>query len=169
MLARVYCKQHNKAVRYAHLLTRGHARLGQDVVRSAKIIPDFLHVRDIAGTFGSASHIHEHFRLKAVVDLRVVRHPLRGRSEYFHVLGQAVDENGNTYEDKDLVRWWFFKPESIVWKTGLNGARQAERVPDFDVAERIEKNALVIIDEIQNYYSNRDFATNVQQASDRLT
>ena len=43
-------------------------------------------------------------------------------------------------------------------------------MPDFSKAERIEKNALVIIDELQNYYGSRDFGTNYcKRAIDYLT
>ena len=75
-----------------------------------------------------------------------------------------MDENGDTYEDKDLVRYWYLKPESISWVQKQNGNRQIEKVPDWSVAEQIENGSLVIIDEVQNYYSNRDFATEYSKA-----
>lgn len=124
-----------------------------------KIIPDFLHIRDYRGDL-VPRHIYTNISgLKPWLICAWNNIPYESISEYFHVLGQAVDENGKVYEDKDLLRWWMFKAESIEWKTGLNGAKQTEKVPDFERAVPIEKNALVIIDEIQNYYSNRDFAT----------
>lgn len=143
---------------------------GKTLYAVQKIIPDFLHVRDYRGDL-VPRHIYTNIaELKPWLICAWCGIPYEAVSEYFHVLGQAVDEDGNTYEDKDLVRWWFFKADSIVWQNTLNGARQAERVPDFDRAERIEKNALVIIDEVQNYYSNRDFATTYsKRAIDYLT
>lgn len=143
---------------------------GKTLYAVQKIIPDFLHVRDYRGDL-VPRHIYTNIAgLKPWLICAWCGIPYEAVSEYFHVLGQAVDEDGNVYEDKDLVRWWFFKPDSIVWQQTMNGARQAERVPDFDRAERIEKNSLVIIDEVQNYYSNRDFATTYsKRAIDYLT
>lgn len=133
---------------------------GKTLYAVQKIIPDFLHVRDFRGDL-VPRHIYTNISgLKPWLICAWTGIPYEAISEYFHVLGQAVDENGNTYEDKDLVRWWMFEPDSIVWQQTMNGARQAERVPDFEQAVQIPKNSLVIIDEIQNYYGSRDFATN---------
>lgn len=129
-----------------------------------KIIPDFLKIRDSRGEL-VPRHIYTNIEgLKPELICAYCGIPYEAIADYFHVLGQAVDENGRTYEDKDLVRYWFLKPESIEWVETQNSNRQTERVPNWDVAEQIENGSLVIIDEVQNYYSNRDFATNYSKS-----
>lgn len=129
-----------------------------------KIIPDFLKIRNSRGDL-VPRHIYTNIEgLRPELICAYCGVPYEAIANYFHVLGQAIDENGNTYEDKDLVRYWFLKPETIEWVETQNSNRQTERVPNWDVAEQIENGSLVIIDEIQNYYSNRDFATNFSKS-----
>lgn len=124
-----------------------------------KIIPEFLKVRDYRGEL-VPRHIYTNIEgLKPELICSYCGVPYEAIAEYFHVLGQAVDENGRTYEDKDLVRWWFYEPWSIEWLERQNANRQVERYPDPEKAVQIPNGSLVIIDEVQNYYSNRDFAT----------
>lgn len=124
-----------------------------------KIIPDFLRIRDAAGNL-VPRHIYTNIEgFKPWLLCAYLGIPYEAIAEYFHPLGQVTDEQGRTHEDKDLVRYWFFKPETIEWVETINKDRQVERVPDWEKAQQIENGALVIIDEIQNYYSNRDFAT----------
>ena len=143
---------------------------GKTLYTVQKIIPDFLRIRDFRGEL-VPRHIYTNIAgFKPWLLCAWLGLPYEAITEYFHVLGQAVDENGRAYEDKDLVRWWMFRPETIEWVETQNSARQVERVPDFSKAERIEKNALVIIDELQNYYGSRDFGTNYcKRAIDYLT
>ena len=63
-----------------------------------------------------------------------------------------------------MFRWWFYKPESIEWVQSQNANRQVEKIPNPEKAQQIENGSLVIIDEVQNYYSNRDFATQYSKA-----
>lgn len=129
-----------------------------------KIIPDFLRIRDGRGEL-VPRHIYTNIEgLRPELICAYCGIPYEAIADYFHVLGQRTDENGRTYEDKDFVRWWFYKPESIVWLETQNGNRQIERVPDPQFAQQIENGSLVIIDEVQNYYSNRDFATQYSKA-----
>lgn len=124
-----------------------------------KIIPDFLKVRTASGDI-VPRHIYTNIEgFKPWLLCAYLGIPYEAIAEYFHPLGQVVDENGHTYEDKDYIRYWFFKPESIEWVETTNANRQVERVPNWEKAVQIENGSLVIIDEIQNYYSNRDFAT----------
>lgn len=138
---------------------------GKTLYSVQKIIPDFMSIRDTSGCL-VPRHIYTNIRgFKPWLICAWCGIPYEAISEYFHVLGQAVDEKGNAYEDKDLVRWWMFEPDSIEWMQTTNGARQVERVPNLEKAKRIPNNALVIIDELQNYYSNRDFATTYSKAA----
>lgn len=124
-----------------------------------KIIPEFLRIRNSSGDL-VPRHIYTNIEgLKPWLLCSYLGIPYEAIADYFHVLGQVTDEQGRTHEDKDYVRYWFFKPESIEWVETTNSNRQVERVPDWDKAVQIERGSLVIIDEIQNYYSNRDFAT----------
>lgn len=52
-----------------------------------------------------------------------------------------------------------FKSETIEWVESINSNKQRERVPNWDKAEQIPVGSLVILDELQNYYGSRDFAT----------
>lgn len=125
-----------------------------------KIIPDFLRIRDVSGDL-VPRHIYTNIEgLKPWLICAYLNIPYEAIADYFHVLGQVVDEDGKVHEDKDLVRYWMFKPESIRWQTILNGNKQQERVPVWEECEQIERGSLVIIDEVQNYYGARDFATN---------
>lgn len=129
-----------------------------------KIIPDFLKIRDTRGEL-IPRHIYTNIEgLRPELICAYLGIPYEAIAEYFHVLGQVVDENGRVYEDKDYVRWWFYKPESIEWIETQNGNRQTERVPNPELAVQIENGSLVIIDEVQNYYSNRDFSTQYSKA-----
>lgn len=129
-----------------------------------KIIPDFLRIRDQDGNI-VPKHIYTNIDgLRPELICAWLGLPEYAFAEYFHVLGQAVDENGQVYEDKDLVRWWFFKPESIEWVETLDGNKRKEKIPDMEKAEVIPLGSLVIIDELQNYYGARDFAQTVSRA-----
>lgn len=129
-----------------------------------KIIPDFLKIRDQDGNI-VPKHIYTNIDgLRPELICAWLGLPEYAFSEYFHVLGQAIDETGKPYEDKDLVRWWFFKPESIEWVDTLDGNKRKERMPDLAKAKMIPLGSLVIIDELQNYYGARDFAQTVSKA-----
>lgn len=129
-----------------------------------KIIPDFLRIRDQDGNI-VPKHIYTNIDgLRPELICAWLGLPEYAFAEYFHVLGQAVDEKGQVYEDKDLVRWWFYKPESIEWIETLDGNKRKERIPNPEKAEVIPLGSLVIIDELQNYYGSRDFAQTVSRA-----
>lgn len=122
-----------------------------------KVIPDFLKIRDSEGNL-VPRHIYTNIEgLRPEIICSLANIPYESIAEYFHVLGRAIDEKGRPYEDKDLVRWWFFEPSSIEWVETLNGTRTKERIPDMSKAKQIPLGSLIIIDELQNYYSNRDF------------
>lgn len=124
-----------------------------------KIIPDFLKIRDSRGEL-VPRHIYTNIEgLKPALICAFADIPYESIADYFHVLGQRIDEHGNTYEDKDYLRYWYYEPDSIEWVTEQNGSRQLERHPDWNKAKMIPYGSLIIIDEVQNYYSNRDFAT----------
>ena len=124
-----------------------------------KIIPEFLGIRDSDGNL-VPRHIYTNIEgLRPEFICSLLGLPYHAISSYFHRLGYAVDDNGNEYEDKDLVRYWYYKPETIEWVEDVNDNKKRERHPNFDKVEMIPLGSLVIIDEIQNYYSNRDFAT----------
>ena len=129
-----------------------------------KIIPDFLRIKDSQGNL-VPRHIYTNIEgLRPEILCSLAGIPYEAIADYFHVLGQRVDENGKKYEDKDYVRYWYFQEDSIEWIETTNGNRTRERVPDPEKARLIPLGSLVIIDEIQNYYSNRDFATNYSKS-----
>ena len=124
-----------------------------------KIIPEFLKIKDGQGNL-VPRHIYTNIEgLKPEIICSLAGIPYESIADYFHVLGQRVDENGRTYEDKDYIRYWYYQADTIEWIEVMNGNRTKERVPDPEKAKIIPVGSLVIIDEIQNYYSNRDFAT----------
>lgn len=136
---------------------------GKSLYCVQKIIPDFLRIRDQDGNI-VPKHIYTNIDgLRPELICAWLGLPEYAFAEYFHVLGQAIDEQGRPYEDKDLVRWWFFKPESIHWVDTLDGNKRKERMPDLSRAEMIPLGSLVIIDELQNYYGARDFAQTVSK------
>ena len=138
---------------------------GKTLYAVSKIIPEFLKVRDYRGDL-VPRHIYTNIAgLKPWLICEFCGIPYEAIADYFHVLGEAVDENGRTYEDKDLVRYWFLDSTTIEWVHQQNGNKQMERVPNWEKAQMIPRNSLVIIDEIQNYYSNRDFATNYSKTA----
>lgn len=129
-----------------------------------KIIPDFLRIRDQDGNI-VPKHIYTNIDgLRPELICAWLGLPEYAFAEYFHVLGQAVDKNGKVYEDKDLVRWWFYKPETIEWVETLDGNKRKEKIPNMEKAEVIPLGSLVIIDELQNYYGARDFAQTVSRS-----
>lgn len=124
-----------------------------------KIIPDFLKIRDSRGDL-VPRHIYTNIEgLRPEILCSLANIPYESIADYFHVLGRCVDENGHEYEDKDYVRYWYYEQNSIEWIETQNGNRQRERIPNPEKARLIPLGSLVIIDEVQNYYSNRDFAT----------
>lgn len=124
-----------------------------------KIIPDFLKIRDSAGNL-VPRHIYTNIEgLRPEMICQFLDIPYHAIHEYFHRLGEKINDDGTITEDKDLIRYWYFKPESIEWVVEQNGNRQPEKHPDWEKAELIPLGSMIIIDEIQNYYSNRDFAT----------
>lgn len=124
-----------------------------------KIIPDFLKIRDSRGDL-VPRHIYTNIEgLRPEILCSLANIPYESIANYFHQLGRCVDENGQVYEDKDYVRYWYYEQDSIEWLETTNGNRQRERIPDPEKAKLIPVGSLVIIDEVQNYYSNRDFAT----------
>lgn len=124
-----------------------------------KVVPDFLRIRDMEGNL-VPRHIYTNIDgFKPYLICAWLGIPYESISEYFHVLGQRVDDKGHVYEDKDYVRWWFLQDDSIEWIETVNANKQRERVPNMEKAKPIPVGSLVIIDELQNYYSNRDFST----------
>ena len=128
-----------------------------------KIIPEFLNVRDNMGRI-VPRHIYTNIEgLKPELICAFMDIPYNVFAEYIHILGQRFDEQGNEYEDKDYVRWWMFEEDSIEWVEVMNGAKQREKVPNMEKVKRIPLGSLIILDELQNYYGNRDFAKQVSK------
>ena len=124
-----------------------------------KIIPDFLKIKDSQGNL-VPRHIFTNIEgLRPEILCSLAGIPYESIADYFHVLGRCVDENGHEYEDKNLVRYWYYQQETIEWVETVNSNKSRELVPNPEKAKLIPIGSLVIIDEIQNYYSNRDFAT----------
>lgn len=124
-----------------------------------KIIPDFLKIRDTDGNL-IPRHIYTNIEgLRPEYICNFLDIPYNAISEYFHILGRRVNEFGEEEEDKDLIRYWYYKPETIEWLYEKNSKGVGEKYPNPEKAELIPVGSLIIIDEIQNYYSNRDFAT----------
>lgn len=124
-----------------------------------KIIPDFLKIRDSEGNL-VPRHIYTNIEgLRPEIICSLANIPYESIADYFHFLGKCVDENGHEYEDKDYIRYWYYQQESIEWVETVNSNKTRERIPNPEKAKLIPVGSLVIIDEIQNYYSNRDFAT----------
>ena len=124
-----------------------------------KVIPDYLKICNVNGAL-VPRHIYtniEGFKPALLCELAGLDYEVL--ADYIHILGEEIDEKGRRTENKDLVRYWYYKPESIEWVTEKNGNGGFEKHPDWSKAEMIPLGSLVIIDEIQNYYSNRDFAT----------
>lgn len=132
---------------------------GKTLYAVQRIIPDYLKIYNVNG-HPVPRHIYTNIEgLKPALICALAGIEYDQVADFFHVLGEFVDENGVVTEDKDLVRYWFYKPETIEWVTEKNSNGIWERHPDWEKAELIPLGSLVIIDEIQNYYSNRDFAT----------
>lgn len=129
-----------------------------------KIIPDFLKIKDGQGNL-VPRHIYTNIEgLKPEIICALAGIPYESIADYFHALGRRIDEQGRPYEDKDYVRYWYYEEDSIEWIETLNGNRTKERVPNPEKARLIPLGSLIIIDEVQNYYSNRDFATAYSKA-----
>lgn len=132
---------------------------GKTLYAVQRIIPDYLKICNVGGKL-VPRHIYTNIEgLKPALICALAGLEYDTLSQYFHTLGEDVDENGITTENKDLVRYWFYKPETIEWVQEKNSNGVWEKHPDWEKAELIPLGSLVIIDEIQNYYSNRDFAT----------
>lgn len=128
-----------------------------------KIIPEFLNVRDNMGRI-VPRHIYTNIEgLKPELICAFMDIPYNVFAEYIHILGQRFDEQGNEYEDKDYVRWWMFEEDSIEWVEVMNSAKQREKIPNMEKVKRIPLGSLIILDELQNYYGNRDFAKQVSR------
>lgn len=132
---------------------------GKTLYAVQRIIPDYLKLCSVNGAL-VPRHIYTNIEgLKPALICALAGLEYDTLADYFHVLGEEVDENGIVTENKDLVRYWYYKPESIEWVQEKNSNGVWERHPNWDKADLIPLGSLVIIDEIQNYYSNRDFAT----------
>ena len=132
---------------------------GKTLYAVQRIIPDYLKLCSVNGAL-VPRHIYTNIEgLKPALICALSGLEYDTLADYFHVLGEEVDENGIVSENKDLVRYWYYKPESIEWVTEKNSNGVWEKHPNWDKAELIPLGSLIIIDEIQNYYSNRDFAT----------
>lgn len=132
---------------------------GKSLYLCQKIIPDFLKIRNLDGSL-VPRHIYTNIEgLKPDILCSYIGLPADAIASYFHVLGQRTDENGHTYEDKDLIRYFYYEADSIVWKQEKDEKGKFIKVPDLSQAVTIPHNSLVIIDELQNYFGGRDFAT----------
>ena len=124
-----------------------------------KLIPDFIKIRGVDGSL-VPRHIYTNIEgLRPEILCALIGVDGEAIASYFHVLGQAVDENGCVYEDKDLVRYFYYEPWSIEWVVEKDERGRAVKVPDTSKAVPIPYNSMVIIDELQNYFGGRDFNT----------
>ena len=124
-----------------------------------KIIPDYLKICNVNGQL-VPRHIYTNIEgFKPALLCALAKLDYEVLADYIHILGQDIDEQGHYFENKDLVRYWYYKPETIEWVQEKNSNGVWEKHPNWEKAEMIPLGSLIIIDELQNYYSNRDFAT----------
>lgn len=136
---------------------------GKTLYMVQKIIPDFIKQRGYDGSI-VPRHIYTNIEglkpellcILAGMDLTEAA-ALR---PYFHQMGEVVDSEGNKSEDKRYIRYFYYERDSIEWiDAPAEKGKAVEKIPNPEKAKLIPPNSLVIIDELQNYFSSRDFAT----------
>lgn len=132
---------------------------GKSLYLCQQIIPDFLKIKNVDGSL-VPRHIYTNIEgLKPDILCSYLDLPASVLVPYFHRLGERVDENGNVYEDKDLIRYFYYESETIEWINDKDERGKTIKVPNKAMAVTIPHNSLVIIDELQNYFGGRDFST----------
>lgn len=135
---------------------------GKSLYMVQKIIPDFLRHRAYDGSI-MPRHIYTNIEglNPELLCMLAGFSPSEAAAmrSYFHQLGEVVDENGHKREDKRYLRYFYYEQDSIEWIKVLDEKGKPVEIPDPDKAQLIPYNSLVIIDELQNYFGGRDFAT----------
>lgn len=116
---------------------------GKTLYVISNFIAPFITRSDNLGRWIPIHVYHNVEGLKPEVLAGVVGAPVALVGQYFHRLGEVVNEDGTTTEDVNQVRNFYKHP-----KTG-------ERLPD---------GSLIIIDEAQNYFNSRDFKESYSRA-----
>lgn len=128
---------------------------GKTLYVISKIIAPFLTARNAAGEY-TPTHIYHNIEgLQPEILCSILGVPASFVSTYFHKLGQKLEEDGVITESVDLVRYFYYRPESIEWGVEIEDKKQVRVVKS---AVMIEEGSLIIIDEAQNYFGSRNFA-----------
>lgn len=132
---------------------------GKSLYLVQKIIPDFLKIRSFDGSL-VPRHIYTNIEgLNPDVICNLAGLPAYALVPYFHKLGEVVNEHGEVIEDKRYVRYFYYQQDSIEWISDKDDRGRVVDSPNLERAKLIPNNSLVILDEVQNYFGARDFAT----------
>lgn len=135
----------------------GTPGVGKSLYMVSKLIPDYLKIRQADGSYCPV-HIWTNIEgLKPYILLALSGLP-DSLSMYIHNIGEYTDSEGNRAVDKRYLEWFYYDPQTIEWVKEYDQKNRTEwEHPDFDKAQYLPLNSLVILDELQNIFGSRDF------------
>jgi len=142
----------------------GTPGVGKSLYMVSKLIPEYLKIRSVDGCL-QPCHIYTNIiGLKPWVILALQGLP-ESVEMYFHRIGEVPNpETGELEYDKLYAQYFYLKPESIEWLEGVDPkTRKAYKYPNFEKAEYLPPNSLIILDEAQNIFDSTCFGERFSQ------
>lgn len=135
----------------------GTPGVGKSLYMVSKLIPDYLKIRRADGSYCPV-HIWTNIEgLKPYLLLALSGLP-ESLSMYIHNIGEYIDDEGNKAVDKRYLEWFYYDPQTIEWVEDYEQKTKTRwEHPNFETAQYLPLNSLVILDELQNIFGSRDF------------
>lgn len=135
----------------------GTPGVGKTLYMVSKLIPDYLKIR---GADGSWCPVHIWTNIEGLKPYLLLA--LSGLPEsiamYIHNIGEYIDEDGKKAVDRRFLEWFYYEPTTIEWVTEYDQKNKVNyEHPNFDKAQYLPLNSLIILDELQNVFGSRDY------------
>ncbi len=135
----------------------GTPGVGKSLYMVSKLIPDYLKIRTYDGSY---CPVHIWTNIEGLKPYLITA--LSGLPDsicmYIHSIGEYVDDNGNKAVDRRYLEWFYYDPQTIEWVEEYDQKNKMRwEHPDFQKAQYLPLNSLIILDELQNIFGSRDF------------
>lgn len=140
-------------------MLEGTPGVGKSLYMVSKLIPDYLKIRSANGAYCPV-HIWTNIEgLKPSLILALSNLP-ESIGMFIHEIGASWDDNGEKYIDKRYLEWFYYDPNTIEWVQDVD-QNSKNKIPywhpNFNTAQYLPLNSLIILDELQNIFCSRDF------------
>lgn len=143
----------------------GTPGVGKSLYFVSKLIPDYLKIRSYDGSYVPV-HIWTNIEgLKPSLILALSGLP-ESIGMFIHTIGEYIDDEGKRAVDKRYLEWFYYDPNTIEWVEDYDPkSKRSFQHPNFETAQYLPLNSLIILDELQNVFGSRDFDKPFTQAA----